>query len=240
MTGVATGAKHGLQGGNVGVVHHQAVVAQTTQQHIGATVASKRVVAGVAHQGFIGGGASQGVVCRGSQFVNQGLVEHTIECAKNHVAASGGITGCGAALVGTHQQVGQTVAIDVAGRCHADTTVVAYALANNDKTTLAIGHRAEVDCGARGLAKHHIAGADIGASEAVEPFGTHNQVGQTVAIDVAGAGYAIARQVVGTLAVNDKATRACSHRAEFQRRAAGLAKHHVSAPGIATSGRVSQ
>ena len=78
-------------------------------------------------------------------------------------------------------------------------------MAIDDKTARTRRHRTQIYRRAASLAKHHIAAPGIGTRKGVAGCGTHNQVGEAVAIDVAGARYAPAALVVGTLAVNHKA-----------------------------------
>ncbi len=66
----------------------------------------------------------------------------------------------------------------------------------------------------------------------------NDQVGQAVAVDVAGGGNAIAAQVTRTLAVDDETAGASGHSGQVDRAGSGLAEHDVAAPGIGAGGRV--
>ena len=78
-------------------------------------------------------------------------------------------------------------------------------------------------------AEHHVALAGIGIATGVRSASPDDQVRQAVAIDVTGAGNADAGVVVGIDAV-DPETADAQH-GEIDRRAAGLAEHHIAFAG---------
>ena len=110
------------------------------------------------------------------------------------------------------------------------------------KATGTCSHGTELNGGAAGLAKHHIAAARIGAGRGprVTLGRTHNQVSQAVTVDIANPRDAHTALVARTLAIDDKAAGARSHGREVDGRGTGLAKHHVAAPTVGSAGRIAQ
>lgn len=75
------------RGGEVACVEHEAVIAGTAVEHVGAAVANQHVVAGVADQSFAGGGAG-GVVAGAAELVNGGGTRKRRWCRrKSHSCA---------------------------------------------------------------------------------------------------------------------------------------------------------
>ena len=157
--------------------------------------------------------------------------------AKHHITAPAVGGAGGVAVRRSHNHIGQAVAVDDASRTHCVTTAVATRFAVDDKATRAARHGAQVDGGARSLAKHHITAPAVGGTSGVAVVGTHDHVGQAVAVDVACAADRDATAVARRLAVDDKATRAARHGAEVDGGARSLTKHHITAPAVGgTSG----
>ena len=231
MRGVATRAKTRLQRIHVARFDDDAVIARTAQQHISAAKAGEGVMARSAGQGLAQAGAHQGVVACSTPLVDFGQYKGAASRAKDHIATTRASHCSRVTQVGAHDQVGQAVAVDVARRCHADAAAVQCALAVDDKAANAVGHRAQLDGGAAVLAKHQVAAPSIHAGAGISALGANDQVGQAVAVDVTGTGYAPTAVVAADAAVDHKTTRARGHRAQVDCRAAGLAKHHIAAPG---------
>ena len=121
------------------------------------------------------------------------------------------------------QQIEMPIAVDIAGTGDAATAVVGSALAIDDKAARALADGRQLNGLARALAKHHIAAAGVGAHGRtwVAQVGADDQVGQTVAVDVAGRAHAASAVVGGNLPIDHKAigTAACCHRRQVDTRA---------------------
>ena len=136
----------------------------------------------------------------------------------------------------TDDQVVETIAVEVAGRCHRGAYPVAVVvLAADHEAAEAGGDGGQVDAGREScrLAEHHIGGARIAAAE-VGFRGADDQVGIAVAIDVAGGSDRQAGLVAGVLAANHEAAAAGGDVCQADRAAAtaGAAEHHVAVAGI--------
>ena len=238
LRAVATGAPCRLQRGHVGRVDHQPIIARAAHQHVGAAMAGQRVGSGTADQGLAVGAAAQAVGARGAELVNRSLDERARGAAEDHIAAAGIAAGGGVAVVRTNDQVGQTVAVDVARARHAKAAPVPSALTVDHEATCAGCHCAEVHSRSAGLPEHHIAAAGLAAGGGVATERSDDQVRQAVAIDIAGARDTKAAVVKRGFAVDDEAAGAGCDRAEVHRQAAGLAEHHIAAAGIDACGRV--
>src|SRR5262245_46025660 len=138
------------------------------------------------------------------------------------------IVACVGGAVGVecpNEEVVEAIAIDVAGRGHRLAGVIARVLAMDDEAPGAGRDHGEVDFGreAGGLAEHYVAVAGIGAcvSGAVAPICSDDHVVEAVAVDVAGRGYRIAREVIDLLAMDDEAAVAGRDRGEVDLRRQG-------------------
>ena len=90
--------------------------------------------------------------------------------------------------VGADDQVGEAVAVDVAGRRDRNAALVDGRHAAELETIRAIESReVEIGAEARGLAEHHVARSGH-AAVWIGPFGADDQVGEAVAVDVARRG----------------------------------------------------
>ena len=103
-------------------------------------------------------------------------------------------------------------------------------------------HRRQVDRGGPGLAEHHVAAPGAAASGRIAFRRSDDQVGEAVAVDIAGARHAVTAVVERTLAIDDEAAGACRNRRQVDRRGSGLAEHDVAsarggAAGWVTLGR---
>jgi len=125
--------------------------------------------------------------------------------AENDIATPGRAACRGVAGPRPDDQVGQAVAIDVAGRGDTKAAAVTRTLSVDHEAAVAIGDCREVDGRAAGLAEDDIAAPGIAASRGVAVGRSDDQVGQAVAIDVAGRGHTIAAEVKRTLTVDDEA-----------------------------------
>ena len=153
--------------------------------------------------------------------------------AEHHVAAAGiRAADVGIAALGAYDQVHQAVAVDVAGRGHAGPTLVAGALAVDDKAAAAGGHRREFHRRSARLAEHHEAAARVCAVGLVAFDGGDDEVGQAVAVDVARTSQPVATFVGGALAIDDEAAGAGAHGREVHSPRPCLAEHQVAAAGI--------
>ena len=155
---VAAGAKSRLQGSDVVGVDHDSVVACAAVQHVCSATADQRVVAA---------GADQGIGACGAHLVHRTHSDCSGGRAKDHIAAPGvrrvnGSVG----QIGAHDQVGQTVSVDVAGRCDADAAAVTRTLAVDHEASFAFGYLGERDRRGHSRAVHHIAATGIVAPEA--------------------------------------------------------------------------
>ena len=226
LCGVAARTEHVLQRGDVAGVEHKGVVARAAHHDVGAAIANQAVVALPSDKGLCGAGARLGVGPAGAHEVHQRAGgEGTVGAAKNHIAAARIGAAGGVAIGGTHHQVGQAVAIDVARPMHAGAQTVARAQAGNGKAALASGHSRELHRSGGGLAKHHIAATRA----AVGPGRANQQVGQAVAVHVAHNAHGETALVGGGLALDDKAAAAGGHIGEVDQDRAGFAKHHIAA-----------
>ena len=234
LRAVAAGTQPRLQCGDSAALDDDAVIARTAQQHISPAKARQGVMAGTAHQNLAQAGAAQAVVAHSAQDVNLGQHKGAAGGAEDDIAApctgaSGGVT-----QVGAHHQVGQAVAVDIAGCGHADAAAIAGALPVDDKAAAAVGHRTEVHRRRARLAEHQVAATCIGACAGITRLGTHNQVGQAVAVDITGTGYAPTAVVAAGATVDHEAARACGHHAELHGCTAALAEHDIAAPRVGT------
>ena len=119
----------------------------------------------------------------------RGLAEH-------HVARAG-MAAVRIGPEGADDQVGEAVAIDVAGRGDRAAAVVAGRHAAELEAVRAVeGGEVEIGAEARGLAEHHIARPGV-ASVRIGVVGADDQVGEAVAVDVAGRGDRAAALVAG-------------------------------------------
>ena len=89
-------------------------------------------------------------------------------------------------VIGTHDHVGESVAVDVPGRGHRAATAVIRRRAAELEPGAAV-ERGQVDIGgeARGLAEHHVTRARVREARVVA-YGADDQVGEAIAVDVAG------------------------------------------------------
>ena len=155
----------------------------------------------------------------------RGLAEH-------HIARAG----IGAVRIGTagaDDQVGEAVAVDVAGRGdRAAAAVIRRHAAELEAVAAVEAREVEVGGKARGLAEHHIARARIGAVR-IGPVGADDQVGEAVAVDVARRGDRAAAVVIRRHAAELEAVAAVEARqVEIGGKARGLAEHHIARAGI--------
>ena len=155
----------------------------------------------------------------------RGLAEH-------HIARAG-IAAVRVGAEGADDQVGEAVAVDVAGRGDREAAAVVRRHAAELEAVAAVEARqVEVGGKARGLAEHHIARAGIGAVR-VGAVGADDQVGEAVAVDVAGRGDRAAAAVVRRHAAELEAVAAVEARqVEVGGKARGLAEHHIARAGI--------
>src|SRR6185503_14371588 len=120
------------------------------------------------------------------------------------------------ALVRPDEQVRQPVAVYVPGAGNAKAAQVILALAVDNEAAGAVRNCGEIDVAPRALAEHHVAAPEL-AVAAAGGFAVgrpHDQVGQAVAIDVAGAGNTAAAEVIYALPVDDEAAGAGIDRGE--------------------------
>jgi hypothetical protein len=120
----------------------------------------------------------------------------------------------GVAIRCADDQIGEAVAVDVAGSGHAAAAVVAGALAVDDEAAVAGGDRRQLDGAAAALAEDQIAAPGVGAMRRMAIVRPDDQVGEAVAVEVAGRRDTVATGVVGTLAVDDEAAAAVGDRRE--------------------------
>ena len=154
-----------------------------------------------------------------------------IGLAEHHVAAADLPAGACVAPGCPNDQVSQAVAVDVARARHASAAEIVCALAVDHEAAAASSDRAQLDRDAGCVAKHHIAATLLDASVRGTTQGPDDQVGQTVAVDIARTRHADAADVAGTLAVDHKSAVACRNRAQWYCAAAGLAEDHIAATG---------
>ena len=151
--------------------------------------------------------------------------------AEDDVAATGVCTRRG--VEGrADDQVGQTVAVDVAGQGHRDTGAVTAAFAVDDKTTASGGHGCEVDRGRARATEHQVGAPRVAAAGRVGLPGTDDEVGQPVAVDVPDRGDCVAAGVTGALGDDHETAAARSHRRQLDRGVVGTAEHHVAAAAL--------
>ena len=146
-----------------------------------------------------------------------------------------------------HNQVGEAVTVDVAGRGHRLAGYIVRAFATDDEAAVAGGDRGQVDLRRKiaGVAKHHVAVACLVAcvAGAVGDQSPDENVIEAVAVDVAGRGDRIAGRIARILAMDDEAAIAARDRGEvnLRREAGGLAEHHIAVarPRAGVAGAVS-
>ena len=93
--------------------------------------------------------------------------------------------------------------------------------------------------GGSALAATGLGAPGVLAQERVGQVGANDEIGQAVAVDVAGRVRRGARTVAGTLRVDDEAAAAARHRREFDgRRRRAAAEHHVGGAGVDARGAV--
>ena len=136
---------------------------------------------------------------------------------------------------GADDQVGEAVAVDVAGRGDREAAVVTGRHAAELEAVGAVeGGEVEVGGEARGLAEHHVARPGIG-SVRIGTAGADDQVVEAVAIDVAGRGDREAALVIGRHAAELEAVGAVEGgEVEVGAEARGLAEHHIARPGMSS------
>src|SRR6185295_5274912 len=106
--------------------------------------------------------------------------------------------------VGTDDQVGEAIAVDVTGRRDGEAAVVMGGFAHDLESIAAI-ERGKLEIGrkSRGLAEDHVGRAGIGSTRG-SAIGADDQIAETVAIDVARKRDGKAAQVLGRFAVDLK------------------------------------
>ena len=156
--------------------------------------------------------------------------------AEHHVAGARMV----AAVVGTvcalrpDNQVGEAVAVDVAGRGHRLAGYIVRTFAMDDEAAVARGDGGEIDLRSKaaGVAEHHVSVACLVTcvAGAVGDQSPDENVIEAVAVDVAGRRDRIAGPIARILAMDDEATVAARHRGEVDlcREAGGLAEHHIT------------
>src|SRR5262245_26754962 len=158
------------------------------------------------------------------------LAEYNVAVACTRAGVAGAVRAGGA-----DDQVVEAIAVDVAGRRHRAAREIDRILAVNDEAAIAGRHGGEVDLGgeARGLAEHHVAVARTVPCIS-GPLGKHcpdDEVGEAVAVDVAGRGYRPAGLIGRVLAVDNEAAVAGDRgEVDLRRKARGLAEHNVAVP----------
>ena len=129
----------------------------------------------------------------------RGLQRGACGASEDHIdtPGSGADPGGQARARRTDHQIGQAVTIDVACLGYAGAKPVAGAGAMDDKAAGARIHGRQIDGGAAGAAKHHISTTGIGSARGVGLGRAQDDVGQTVAIDIASGTASIDRIVAG-------------------------------------------
>ena len=188
----AAGVVAGGQSGDQGAVDDQGVVTDAAIQHVAAATTAQGVVAGAAENDLGVRGAGNAVIVRragtvdGASGVAAGHDVDKIDgagvgLAEDYVAATG-IRRIGARH--PDDEVGQAIAIDVAGCRKRMAAVVTRTLAIDHEAVgiTAVGENRQIDRRAVRLAKHHVAAT--GSLNGVRS--PDDEIGQAVAIDVAG------------------------------------------------------
>ncbi len=170
--------------------------------------------------------------------IHRRLTKRACRRTEDHITAASTAAGNRVALVCSDNQIGQSIAIDVAGTGHTRAAAVTRTLAIDDKPPSTTSNRRQIYRRSRRLAEYHIAAPGIGAGNRVALVCSDNQIGQTIAIDIAGTGNADTALVTHPLAVDDKAAGAGRDRRQVDRRSRRLAEHHIAAPGTAPGSRV--
>ena len=134
-------------------------------------------------------------------------------------------------------QVGQPIAIDVAGPRDARATSIVGLLAVDHEAATASSDRGEVDGVAAGLAQNDVAAPDNSTAARRR---ADDQVGETVAVDVASGRDAPTTRVAGESTVDHETASACSDRRQVDGAAAGLAENDVAAARIRAHRRIAQ
>ena len=110
-------------------------------------------------------------------------------------------------------------------------------MAVDDEATDAVDNSGEVDCRSASCTENDIGAAGIGTGWGGALIGANNEVGETVAIHITGAGDAAAAESAGTKAIDHEAAAGGagggSDGREVDGGRGGCAEHHITAAGPA-------
>ena len=151
-----------------------------------------------------------------------------------------GIAAIGVSVRGADDEVGEAIAIRIAGRGYGGTRFVTGRDAIEPEAAGAIQTR-ERDRGGKtaGLAEEHIAGAGIAFAIRVGLIGADDEVIIAIAIHIAGRGHGSAALVAGRNAIKPEAVAAIqAGKVERGGEAGGIAEDHIAGAGIAFAIRV--
>src|SRR6185503_14365068 len=136
----------------------------------------------------------------------------------------------GIAVICADDQVAQAVAVDISGRGDTASAPVICALAVDDEAAGSRRNGGEIDRAATGLAKNDVGTPGQAAGCGVTTIGPHNEIRETVAVQIAGACHAFAAAVTVALSVDHEAAGACRNGGKRNDAAIAAPENHVAAP----------